>query len=391
MLKRISAGILFLLFISFPFTTVAAARMKYPPRRERQQPCKVQERWWLGADYLFWRFNNCSESVPLVVEGPPTSSRVVLGGKNIENDWRSGGKVTLGYWFDPGRQLGGEVSYLFLLNKTDKKVVSSDGSPGSAILSVPYFDVVSGKESFAGVALPGVFKGTARLNLSNCMNTSEANIIAVVPESCSTNVIWIAGLRYWGFEESLSLNTDSPFIPPFPADVYQTKDHFRTENHFYGGQLGVRVEYTWNGFFANMQIKAAAGKMHQKLVISGKLLTNDFNDFGPVEEFKGGYFTMPSNIKTRTADRYSIIPEACVTIGYRFTDRFKFQLGYTALYVNNVLRPGREISRKINPTQSAALSSTPNPMLKGEALPKPSMKSSSFYAQGVNAGFEFTF
>lgn len=388
---RSSAYILLVLFC-FSFTTLLAERPRgFPGRYRDRQPCKASDRWWLDAEYLYWRFKDSPEPVPLIVEGPVPASKVVLGGENINTNWRSGGKLALGYWFDPGKQLGGEVSYLLIPNGSTKKTVSSDGSPDSAFLSVPYFDVNSGREQFAGVARPGIFAGTAKLVISNCMQSSEANVITVQPQDCSTNMILLAGLRYWGFEESLSFKTDSPFVPPFPADIYRTKDHFRAENHFYGGQTGTKVEYVCNGFFADMQVKAAFGTMHQKSVIRGQLLTNDFNDFGAAQKFKGGYFTMPSNIKTRKTECFAIISEASVNIGYRVTDRFKLQVGYAVMYVNNVLRPGKEISREINPTQSAALTDTPDPVLVGEALPKSKMKSANFCAQGLNAGIEFAF
>lgn len=389
MLKTTSLLALFI-FVFLPFTSLLAARPKFPPFKERR-PCKVPERCWLDAEYLFWRFKDSPEPVPLVVKGPLPSSKVVLGGKDIQTDWKSGGKLAFGYWFDNSRQLGGEISCLFIPNGSKVKTIHSDGLPGSAILSVPYFDVLSNTERFTGVALPGVFAGTAKLSLSNSLYSSYANAIAFIPCEGNYHIALLGGLRYWGFCESLSFKTNSPNIPSFPADVYRTIDHFRAENHFYGGQFGAKIEYACGCLFADVQAMLAVGTMHQKSAIKGKLLTNDFNGLGPVEPFKGGYFTMPSNIKTRKTECFAIIPELCVHIGYRVSERLKLQIGYTFLCATNVLRPGKEIDNQINPTQSAALSNTPNPILIGEAKPKSSMKSVNFYAHGLNAGFNLSF
>jgi hypothetical protein len=389
MLKRLSAWALFTLCLSFSFSNTLEARGKFPPFRERA-PCKTPERCWVDADYLYWNFKNSPEPVPLVIESPVLQN-VIIGGKDIHNDWRSGGKLALGYWFDNSCQLGGEVSYLTIPNGSMSKKVVSDGSLGSVALYIPYIDVLSGTEHYSTLAEPGVFSGTGKLKITNNMQSAEVNVIALVPCDSSLHLVMLAGLRYWGFCENLSFKTNSPNIPPFPTDVYKTTDRFQAENHFYGGQVGTKIEYTCGGFFSSIQGKVAFGTMHQQSDIKGQLLTNDFNGFGAAEKFPGGYFTMPSNLKSRKTECYAVIPEGNITFGYQVTDALSLQIGYTIIFVNNVFRPGNEIDRNINPTQSATLSNTPTPVLVGEARPKSSLKSSMFYAHGLNAGIKFAF
>lgn len=389
MLKRTLALGLFL-FVVFSFTMVSAARGKFPPFRNRQ-PCKVHDRCWLGGEYLYWSFQDTPGLIPLVVKGPLPSSKAVLGGNTIQNDWLSGGKVSFGYWFDNSCQLGGEVSYLFLPSGSQKKNIHSSGSSDSSILSVPYFDILSNTVRYTGVARPSFFQGTAKLSLTNSLHSSEANVIALLPCEYSLNLALVAGVRYWSFCENISFKTDSPNIPPHPADVYETVDHFQAANRFYGGQIGVKIDYVCGCFFAGVQLKTALGTMHHEAIIKGHLCTNDFNSFGPVEKFKGGYFTMPSNIRKHKTECYSMIPEASATIGFRIKERCKFSIGYSIMCANRVLRPAKLIHHKINPTQSVALSNTPNPVLVGEAKPKPSLKSSNFFAHGLNAGMVFYF
>jgi hypothetical protein len=68
-----------------------------------------------------------------------------------------------------------------------------------------------------------------------------------------------------------------------------------------------------------------------------------------------------------------------------------FQIGYNALFANNVLWAGKLIDKRINPSQSSTLSNTPTPILVGEPLPRANLKSSNFWAQGLTAGLRFEF
>ena len=63
--------------------------------------------------------------------------------------------------------------------------------------------------------------------------------------------------------------------------------------------------------------------------------------------------------------------------------------GYTMLYTNNVVRPGKQIDRSINDTQSVAISEDPAARLAGPARPSFKFNGSDFWAQGVNVGLEY--
>jgi len=65
-------------------------------------------------------------------------------------------------------------------------------------------------------------------------------------------------------------------------------------------------------------------------------------------------------------------------------------LSYTFLYTNNVVRPGNQINRNINPTQGVAFSAPPA-SLQGAAQPPFKFTSTDFWAQGINVGVAFRF
>lgn len=356
--------------------------------------------FWAEADYLYWQIQDSPDSVPLVVEGPvvddkaPTygqpDTTVVLGGKSIKNDWRSGGRFALGYWFDDNHCLGIETNYFFLPKEHKKHRVFQDGQVGSTALGIPFFNVQTNKEDANFLANPGKWKGFGELNLNNSMQGAELNVVGRLPYTCDFDLVAFAGFRYWNFYEGLKFFTDSPYIND-PADIYSTVDRFDAENNFYGGQLGLLLGYNCNNFFFNVKGKVAVGAMCSEVKIDGHLLTNEYDDYGAPVKYIGGYFTAPSNIGKHKTTNFSWIPEIDVNVGYKFFECMYVQIGYTAMYVSNVCWAGKQIDPRINPSQTTTYTENPTPELVGKPDPRPRNKTDGLWVQGVNAGIGFQF
>src|SRR4029077_20395995 len=96
-------------------------------------------------------------SIPLVTTATPgaclcmagslgdPSARVLIGGQNIDLEERSGGRFTLGHWFDPCQCCGVEASYFFLGNRSTSQSASSDAT-GTPLIAVPFFNTAFGFE-----------------------------------------------------------------------------------------------------------------------------------------------------------------------------------------------------------------------------------------------------
>lgn len=396
MLKQVSLITFLGLCVYGLSLTSLSAEECYPPCYGASS-CDPLDRCWGEAEYLYWSVKDSPEPVPFVVESLSESpvlnspgSTVVLGNEKIKSHWRSGGRFSIGYWFDHSHRLGAEINYLMLPDVFKSKSVSAQGLPGSAFLSAPYFNVITGLEDSVGIALPGVYQGFAKLKLGNCMQNSELNLLAVIPyDNSMMNITLIAGFRYWNFDEELSFKTNSPNV--LLPDIYFTQDKFHASNNFYGGQIGVKFDCIYHYFTLSLKGKVALGSLCHEAKISGLLTTNDFSGTGIVQTFSGGYFTMPSNIGKHKHCCFAVIPEANVNLGCQITDNFSMQVGYSFLFVNNVLWAANTIDREINPTQSTALSNNPHPVRIGEKRPRALSKLSNFWAQGINVGMELTF
>jgi hypothetical protein len=370
----------------------------------------VKTRLWFSAEYLVWWIKDGPLPGPLVTScaladanpgaiGQP-GTRALLGDDDIDNKARTGGRFTAGYWFDCDQTVGAEATYLFLGKRTITQTVSADGAPGSPIIGVPFFSPTPGMEgeSFLPLSFPPLFgigeAGRATLSLSNFLQGAEATGVINLP----LREVWpgalcagwrvdvVAGFRYLQLDENLCFATDTGTAPPFDLMFSrQTVDTFDTRNRFYGGQLGARAEYASGKVFVRGTAKFALGDVHETVDVSGQTTTNTF---GFPSTTPGGIFAQPSNSGHFTRDKFAVIPEVTLRVGYQFTESFSLFAGYNFLFVSEVLRPGDQMDRGLNLSQSPAFGTG---VLVGPARPMPLLSGSSFWAQGLDLGLEVRF
>ena len=100
---------------------------------------------------------------------------------------------------------------------------------------------------------------------------------------------------------------------------------------------------------------------------------------------------LPTNIGRYSRTAFAVVPEAALNVGYRITPAVTLVLGGSLLYANNVVRPGKQLSRTINSTQTTAYTENPTAPLIGPALPTFQFNHSAFWTQGVSLGFTLRF
>lgn len=374
------------------------------------QPCYYNscccDCFWGDAEFLYWKIQDSPQPVPLAFESPnlpssldDPSAHIVLGGNKIKTDWSPGARFALGGWLDSCRTLGVEASYFILPYQSKKHTVHGSGDIGEEFLFVPFFDVFNNIESATLVAgpfpsFPGPIDGSVSRKLRNRMQGAELNGIWALPTCvCALNIDLIAGFRWWNFDESFTFKTDSTF-QAIPTSIFKTKDKFAAQNNFYGGQIGIGLNYNCDCFFANVIGKVALGENYYQLNIHGNLLTNQFppDPFAKnSDEFEGGIFAQGTNIGKHKKNQFCVIPEVEANFGWQVTECFRVKVGYTFLWASKVLRPAKQIDRNINPTQSVAITHNPFAELIGTPAPKALSKTNSLWVQGVSAGIDFSF
>jgi Putative beta barrel porin-7 (BBP7) len=172
-------------------------------------------------------------------------------------------------------------------------------------------------------------------------------------------------------------------------------DGFAATNNFNGAQLGIRAEANYGLFWAQASLKAALGDMYQQLSINGSGLTTAGTVFFPVtggagNNLAGGIFAQPSNIGSYGSNELSGLAEVGLRLGYRLTDRIVPYIGYNALYVGSVLRPGTAVNPNINtittPLAAASRASGFSIPVGGPAGPTVETRSTDVWTQGISVG-----
>lgn len=377
-----------------------------------------------SGESLLWWFKKVPEPVPLATTVPPGTAfvpglaapgalggpgtRVLLGGSAVDLEEHAGGRFTLEYWLDDGRTFGVEGSYFFLGERLSRQAVGTGGGVGAPQLFIPFTDVIGfttggvpGPSVNPGVVggfpgtIPGLTRGSAALTVADRLQGGEGNGLVNVVDGGRLRVDLLAGFRYLNFLEDLTFTTHTETIPgiPFQPFFADTQDVFRARNDFYGGQLGARAG--WNagaGLSVSAEAKVALGDMNERVDVSGSTSTNIVTaGAGPIVFPGGGLFAQPTNLGSHAQDRFAVVPEVDLRVGYQVTDLARVFVGYTALYVSDVARPGEQINPNINLARTAINQALIVVPIEGPAEPSFRFRTTDFWAQGVSFGLELRY
>jgi hypothetical protein len=273
------------------------------------------------------------------------------------------------------------------------------------------------------------FRGGVTVTASSRLDGAEANAVYNPSLAMAPHLVLLGGFRFAKLDERLSIrsdvthdHTDSTMfdtalgLPIGTSTVDNSTstlttrfDQFDTRNTFYGGQVGARTEYRWGKVSLEGGAKVALGSMHESVDIIGATNTsttgsatptrgimlagiplnipNGLNQsFSSSSQTLGGLFAQQTNIGHHSRDEFAVIPEANIKVGYQITDNIRATIGYTFLYMSDVVRPGSQIDRSISP----GLLSSP-PSTDGATHPLSTLRSTDFWAQGIDFGLEFRY
>lgn len=396
-------------------------------------PCTVFA-YWIEADYLAWFIKKNPEPVPLVTFanedddlpgalGQP-HTRILMGKESIGMGWLQGFEISLGgpiYC-----KLGVEAAYLFLPSVTKKREVTTSGEPGSPNLAVPIYDT-TGVLGLGGVpgetifVLPGplegspFFSGLFDLRITSFIQGAEINGVYAFADHSQFSIDLLAGLRWFELKETLRFKSVTITVPgtPFSSNASKFNDRFQTFNNYLAAQIGVQGQYNWRWLSIEGIVKGSVGTTIEELKIQGSSSTitgtvwfttaSSFSD-----SINGGIFAEPSNIGSHRNFPFAWSIESRVKSIFKITENFGIDIGYTFLWISRVLRPGKQIDRKINSTRTAMADLSrettgtgpgpipfgtpgPAPRAQGPDSPNAHLQESFFWAQGFNVGIQFSF
>jgi len=309
---------------------------------------------------------------------------ILLGDSPLAQDAFSGGRFTGGMWLDQDRRVGMESTYFFLGEQTIRRDVTSAAQP---ILARPFFNLNEGVQSSAGVAVPGFSTGSFGFANPSRLQGAETNLLANAAAGDNYRVDLLAGFRYLDLRESFTAVQFVELSPDLPnrelaGNRTVITDQFRTSNHFYGGQVGLRGERDFGPLFVAMRGMVALGSNQQTIEIGGSRLV--MSPATGTMTLPVGQLALPSNIGRFRRDEFAVVPEVGVNLGYRVTSHLDLFAGYTFLAVSRVVRPGEQIDLVTDVTQVPGPGQAPVPA--GLGRPAVLFHTQDFWAQGINVG-----
>jgi hypothetical protein len=354
--------------------------------------CYPGNRFWASAEYLLW-WTRGMHLPPLVTTGSAADAipgalgqrgtAILYGDNDVLGDIRSGGRFAVGYWLTDDHCLGIDAGFFFLGQIDNRFSAFSTGDP---ILARPFINMTPGSSNFGNEdsqlkAFPNTVAGGVIIREKTELWGAEVNLRTNLCCSCNGNVDLLAGYRIMGLNDSLRINEQiTSLLTSTPGSELIT-DRFTTRNQFNGGQIGISGETHWGRFTFGGWTKVAMGDTFQSVTING-VTTIGGTRTSADGTYNTGILATPSNSGTFSRDKFTVIPEVGLNVGYMLTDHWRVFVGYTFLYWSDVVRAGDQIDRHVDTNQWA-------PPVAAGSFPAFGFHGTSYWAQGVNFGMEF--
>lgn len=347
-------------------------------------------RWYVAAEAMAVWIK--SYGVPaLVTTGPAFSGAnlsvhgvtSLFGADTIQENPRYGGQLTLGYWLNPcwAVELSG-----FYVRPTTHRFTALSGSFPDLDLARPFFSINRGIESSEIVGRPGVASGFVQIDEKSNFYGAELNARTHYWQGCNNSIDLIGGLRFLYLDERLTISEQTTGLAgagPLAGLSSTGADQFHTKNRFYGAQVGAIFTHVEGPWTFDLKAKVAAGVTRSIVDING---STSVTSGGPLPTRPGDLLALNSNIGSQEHQRFSVVPEIGLNIGYDINQHWRVYAGYSLLYWTGVSRPGKQIDRVLDENRIPNFPAAP---ATTAARPQPPGGVENLWAQGVNFGLLF--
>jgi len=368
---------------------------------------EILERLWFSIDYLVWATS--PQSLPPLVTASPAGTpaatagvigqpgtRILFGDSVADGPMRSGGRVALGYWWDPRQEGGIRAEYFGLTNASEIFNRSSTGA--APWLARPYIDATTGLPAAVVVPPPATVPGdltllTQGISANQITRFSGFDLLLMHSLVCDRfhRRYLVGGYRYLMLEDSLGIvdtariSTGTPGGLPIQTTV--ANDWFRTLSQFNGGEIGIMERWWRERMSLAVTGKVALGASDIGTTILGQTRTTQRTATGTsvVAVTPGGLLAQPSNMGGYGSTLFSAVGEVGISADYALWSQCRLSLGYTFIYWTTVGRAAGQVDTAVNPSQLG-----PGPVV-GPRLPAFALQTTDFWATGINVGVEYQF
>ena len=352
-------------------------------------------RLWVEFDYLAWTVKG-DKLPPLVTTSPPGTPQVqagvlgapgasvLFGDSTVNDEWRSGLRARMGYWFDSRRRIGIEGSFFGLEQASTE---FNAGSAGTPILARPFFDALANQQAAALSAFPGLVAGSVNINETSRFLGADALYRQQIGSWGSEHFSVLIGYRYLHSSDKLGIATTATVtlvgggVPV--GTTFNVSDSFNATSNFHGLDLGIIGEFTQGPWLLEWRAKVALGANFNEAQINGSTTTISG---GATATLPGGLLALSSNAGSYSQTRFAVVPELALKVGYQFAPGWHIMGGYDLIYWTGVQRTGNLIDTTVNPNLLP-----PSTGLGGPQRPQFQFNSSPLLAQGFSIGLRYEY
>lgn len=365
------------------------------------------ERGFVETEYLLWWMSGLDIPILATTNANPRrfgflgepGTFPILGPGTFLGSSRQGVRVRGGFWVNDCATCGIDGSIFVLGRQSADAVFAAEQFP---IITRPVFspnprpnqpNVPVGQVGEA-VAVPDVLQGALSVEATSFLWGADANLRKCLFRTCDASATWFVGYRNLNLTESLSIaeniavigpGANRVLIPDPVGTMIVVRDRFATKNYFHGGQIGATWERRWGRIGIDARTSIGFGNTHQELSISGTQTRTRPGQL-PVT-YSGGLLAAGSNLGTFTRDRFSVVPEFTLNLGYWVTPALKAYIGYNFLYWTNVIRPGEQVDPVVDLT---FVPNAPPVAFSGQFRPQPLFRQSDLWVTGLQFGLEWS-
>jgi hypothetical protein len=353
----------------------------------------VPSRLWARSEYLLWwtRGGNLPALVTTSpVETLPADSGIfgrdgtslLFGDQAAATGPSSGGRFTIGHQLCCSQGSGLEGYYLFLGTAANRYQADNSVIP---ILARPFFDMGANAESALLVSHPDFLDGSILVDATTSFQGAGVLLRNTICQRPCDRFDLLLGYRFSLLDDGIVIRQFSRWTaaqgiiqPNTTKDIF---DSFDSENQFHGGEIGLAYRRRMDRWSLEILGKLALGNTTSWVRVDGSTVTT-LPD-GTSGSFPGGLLAQQTNIGYYEQNRFSVMPEFGVTLGWNLTCKLRATFGYSFIYWNNVIRAQNQIDR--------SLSQIPPAPPTGAQRPVVSMDQTDFWVQGMNFGLDYSF
>jgi len=345
------------------------------------------------VEYLFWSLPGAS--TPRLLTSNPTgtpsagianpsdpSTQTLLGGNSDLGDWgQSGMRLRFGHILSDSRIRRWELSGWLLFEESEDAYFESAG--GDPILVRPFTDADTGLPNAQVLSQTGAADGSLRSEYDRSLfGVEPLAFFCLTGDGCSS-LEFFTGYRYLHYEDELRLIERVQLEAGgliAPGTEFLVEDTFSAKNDFHLLPLGLHYARRNNKWRLSARAAVSLGFVSQEVEIRGQT-TRSVN--GVVDSVEaGGLLALASNSGIHDRTRFAVLPELNLQL-HRALGKGKWiHVGYTLLYLNDVVRAPSHIDTTIDTDQLPPATGT-------GTSPAFAFASDDELLHGLNAGFEW--